>query len=82
MFKHTRGSATKKFCQVWKTKTIFFVGKKRKKRLAQPSQTDYTKRWVTASSQGQCVRPLEYRGRPGIFYRSPMIFWRRRVIIA
>ena len=69
------------FVKFGRQKTIF-LWEKRKKRLAQPSQTDYTNRWVTGSSQEQCVRPLEYRGRPGLSYRSPMIFWRRKVIIA
>ena len=42
MFIHTRGSAMKRFAKFeWQKRA--FCGKKRKKLLAQPSQTDYRK---------------------------------------
>ena len=50
MFIHTRSSGTKRFAKFGRQKTNFFVGKKRKTQLAQPSQTDYThaRSWLIA----------------------------------
>ena len=55
MFIHVRSSATKRFIKL-EGKNEIFVGKKKKRQLAQPRQTDYS-RWFSMDTGQPCFNP-------------------------